>query len=156
MDIEYFSRSKTATIDLNRYSVESFLMTSTSNQVDNSIISKLCDSDCYVREHMSDIIGEKKIIAAAPLLFKQLAKEKNFFTAQSMMEAIGKLKQSGGINVITQWVEDNKSEILQTKQLFVLKHALNAIRLLDTTANQIFVNKFENEFGAILKDYYLI
>lgn len=89
-------------------------------------------------------------------MFKQLAKEKNFFTAQSMMEAIGKLKQSGGINVITQWVEDNKSEILQTKQLFVLKHALNAIRLLDTTANQIFVNKFENEFGAILKDYYLI
>lgn len=154
--LNYFSRSKTATIDLNRYSVESFLMTSTSNQVDNSIISKLCDSDCYVREHMSDIIGEKKIIAAAPLLFKQLAKEKNFFTAQSMMEAIGKLKQSGGINVITQWVEDNKSEILQTKQLFVLKHALNAIRLLDTTANQIFVNKFENEFGAILKDYYLI
>lgn len=60
MDIELFSRSKTATIDLNRYSVESFLMTSTSNQVDNSIISKLCDSDCYVREHMSDIIGEKK------------------------------------------------------------------------------------------------
>ncbi len=154
--LNYFSRTKTATIDLNRYSVERFLMTSSSNQVDNAIISKLCDSNCYIREHMSDIIGEKKILTAAPLLFKQLAKEENYFTAQSMMEAIGKLKQEGGVEVITNWVDNHKIEILATKQLFVLKHAFNAIKALDTTDDQIHIAKFNNEFGDILKDYYII
>lgn len=154
--LNYFSRSKTATIDLNRYSVESFLMTSSSSQVDNAIISKLCDSDCYVREHMSDIIGEKKIISAAPLLFKQLAKEENYFTAQSMMEAIGKLKQSGGIDVIMQWIDNHKDNVLETKQLFVLKHALNAIRRLDMTKEHSYINEFESEYGDLLRDYYII
>ncbi len=154
--LNYFSRTKTATIDLNRYSVERFLMISSSDQVDNAIISKLCDPDCYIREHMSDIIGEKKIIAATPLLFKQLAKEENYFTAQSMMEAIGKLKQDGGIEIITKWVEEHKTEILTTRQLFVLKHAFNAIKALDTTNDQIYVTKFNNEFGDILKNYYII
>lgn len=154
--LNYFSRSKTATIDLNRYSVETFLMTSSSTQVDNAIISKLCDSDCYVREHMSDIIGEKKIISAIPLLFKQLIKEENYFTAQSMMEAIGKLQESSGITVITQWIEKHKADILETRQLFVLKHALNAIRSLDKTSEHAYVNKFEAEYGSIIKDYYII
>lgn len=154
--LNYFSRTKTATIDLNRYNVERFLMMSSSSQVENAIISKLCDTDCYIREHMSDIIGEKKIISAAPLLFKQLAKEGNYFTAQSMMEAIGKLKQEGGIEVIENWVDSHKSEVLATNQLFVLKHALNAIKSLDTTNTHIHIAKFESEFGDILKDYYII
>lgn len=65
--LNYFSRSKTATIDLNRYSLESFLMTTNSPKVDNAIIKSLCDSNCYVREHISDIIGEKKLSVGAPL-----------------------------------------------------------------------------------------
>lgn len=154
--LNYFSRSKTANIDLNRYSVESFLMTSTSTQVDEAIISKLCDSDCYVREHMADIIGEKKIVSATPLLFKQLAKEENYFTAQSMMEAVGKLKQSSGIDVIIQWVDEHKEEILETKQFYVLKHAFNAIQSLDTTSSHSHINKFESEYGDIIRNYYII
>ena len=154
--LNYFSRTKTATIDLNRYNVERFLMTSSSNQVDNAIISKLCDPDCYIREHMSDIIGEKKIISAAPLLFKQLAKEENFFTAQSMIEAIGKLQQCGSEEIIFNWIDNHKNEILATKQLFVLNHALKALKSLDTTGDQKYLTKFENEFGEILKDYYIM
>ena len=154
--LNYFSRTKTATIDLNRYSVERFLMTSSSTQVDEAIISKLCDSDCYIREHMSDIIGEKKILSAAPLLFKQLAKEENYFTAQSMMEAIGKLNQDGGLEVILGWIDNHKKEVLATKQLFVLKHAFNAIKSLDSTEGHVHIAQFNYEFGDILKDYYIM
>lgn len=154
--LNYFSRTKTATIDLNRYNVESFLMTTSSEQVNNAIINRLCDEDCYIREHMSDIIGEKKLISAAPLLYVQLSKEENYFTAQSMMEAIGKLKQPGGIEVIEKWIDAHKDEIIRTNQIFVLKHAYIAISALDVSTNKAHFNKFKNEFGNVLKDYYII
>lgn len=154
--LNYFSRSKTATIDLNRYNVESFLMTSTSEQINSAIINRLCDSDCYIREHMADIIGEKRLIAGASLLYVQLAKEENYFTAQSMMEAIGKLKQPGGIEVIKQWVNIHKDNIIKTNQLFVLKHAFIAISALDSSMDKIYITEFKNEFENVLKDYYII
>ena len=154
--LNYFSRSKTANIDLNRYSVESFLMTTNSEQINHAIINSLCDSDCYVREHMADIIGEKRLISAASLLYVQLAKEENYFTAQSMMEAIGKIKQPGGLEVIEQWIALNKQNIIKTNQLFVLKHAFIAISSLDLTPNHNHINKFNEEFRDILKDYYII
>ena len=154
--LNYFSRSKTATIDLNRYNVESFLMTTTSEQVNNAIINRLCDKDCYIREHMSDIIGEKRLISGASLLYIQLAKEENYFTAQSMMEAIGKLKQPGGIEVIKHWINIHKDNIINTNQLFVLKHAFIAISALDSSPEGVYISGFEKEFGDLLKDYYII
>ena len=154
--LDYFARTKTATIDLNRYKVESFLMTSNSKLVNEAIINRLCSTDCYVREHMADIIGEKRLIAAAPLLYIQLAKEQNYFTAQSMIEAIGKIKQPGGIDAVEQWISKNKDEIINTKQLFVLKHAYFAISALDDTEKGIHIQQFNKEFAMILKDYYII
>lgn len=154
--INYFSRSKSTTIDLNRYKIENLLMTSSLRSIDEAIINSLCNSDCYIREHMSDIIGEKKLIDAAPLLYAQLAREKNFFTAQSMIEAIGKLKQSGGITAITKWIDENKEEIINTKQLFVLKHAYIAIASLDETRDHRHINKFNYEFKALLENYFIV
>ena len=154
--LNYFSRSKTATIDLNRYNVESFLMQSDSSIVNEAIISRLCDSDCYVREHMSDIIGEKRLVDAADLLYLQLSKEQNFFTAQSMIEAIGKINQPGGIEAVEEWVNNNKKEIIRTNQLFVLKHTYFAICKLDNTHEKSHIERFNKEFSEVLKDYYII
>lgn len=58
--INYFSQSKSSIIDLNRYKLESFLMNSTSKEVETVIISSLFNDDCHIREHMADIIGAKK------------------------------------------------------------------------------------------------
>ena len=154
--LNYFSKSKTATIDLNRYNVESFLMQSVSPKVNEAIINRLCDSDCYVREHMSDIIGEKQLVEAAPLLYIQLSKERNYFTAQSMIEAIGKIGKPSGLEAIERWVESNKNEIINTKQFFVLKHAYFAICALDNSTDKYHISKFNNEFSSLLKNYYII
>lgn len=153
--LNYFSRSKTATIDLNRYNLERFLLTSTSNVVNELIISRLFDDDCYIREHMADIIGEKKLTSAVSELKTQLLKEENYFTAQSMMEAIGKIGH-GGIDTIEEWVNTHKEGILSTNQLFVLKHAFLAISKLDDTDSHIHISNFQKEFGEILKNYYII
>ncbi len=154
--INYFSRSKSTTIDLNRYKIESLLMTTSSNLINETIINSLCNPDCYIREHMADIIGEKKLLDAASLLCSRLRSEENYFTAQSIIEAIGKLNYTQGIQAITSWIDIHKDNIIETKQLFVLKHALFAINKLDHTSNQIYINAFNNEFGGLLKNYYII
>lgn len=154
--ISYFSRSKSTTIDLNRYKIESFIMTTQSKTVDDAIINSLCNEDCYIREHMADIIGEKKIDNAFLLLCTQLLKEDNPFTAQSMIEAIGKLGQYEGVFSIEKWIGLHKNEILESKQLYVLKHAYFAISKIDTTRERIHIKKFEEEFGDIIREYYIV
>ena len=154
--ISYFSRSKSTTIDLNRYKIESFIMTTQSKIVDDAIINSLCNKDCYIREHMADIIGEKKIDNAFLLLCTQLLKENNPFTAQSMIEAIGKLGQYEGVFSIEKWIGLHKNEILESKQLYVLKHAYFAISKIDTTRERIHIKKFEEEFGDIIREYYIV
>lgn len=154
--INYFSRSKSTTIDLNRYKIESLLMTTSSDVINESIINSLCNPDCYIREHMADIVGEKKLYDAASLLCAQLRNEENYFTAQSIIEAIGKLNYIQGIKAITSWIDVNKKHIIDTNQLFVLKHALFAISKLDHTDKQIYVSAFNDEFGELLKNYYIV
>lgn len=154
--INYFSHSKSTTIDLNRYNLESLLMTSSSKPLNDAIVHSLCNPNCYIREHMSDIIGEKKLSEAAPLLNVQLGNESNFFTAQSMIEAIGKLGKEEGLYAIESWVKSHKEEILKTKQFFVLKHVAFALSKLDKTPGQNHLSNFNDEFGKILKSYYIV
>ena len=59
--IEYFAVSKSGKIDLNRYAIESFLVTTSSKEIDYIIINSIFQGNCYIREHMADIIGEKRM-----------------------------------------------------------------------------------------------
>ena len=59
--INYLAHTQTASIDLNRYKVEAFLMTNEYEEINQIIINAVFDKNCYVREHISDIIGEKKL-----------------------------------------------------------------------------------------------
>lgn len=154
--IEYFTRTKSATIDLNRHKLESFLLTSTFEEVNETIINSLHNSNCYIREHMADIVGEKHLIKSLPMLYAQLKIEDNFFTAASIIAAIGKMGDSNGITHINKWVEDNTKEIYETKQFFVLRRALMAITALDTTAEMVYINQFQHEHGKALKNYFII
>ncbi len=154
--IGYFSRSKSATIDLNRHKLEGFLLSSSQNAVNEAIIVALHNENCYIREHMADIAGEKHLVEALPTLYAQLAIEDNYFTASSIISAIGKLRDPNGILKINDWIEANWEEINTTKQFFVLRRALMAISLLDKTETQMHINDFQQKYGAILKDYYII
>lgn len=90
--VQYFRNSKFGTIDLNRYKLESFLLTTESKEVNDIICISMTDKDCHIREHLADIIGEKKLVEANTILCKQLLLEKNYFTAASIIEAMGKLE----------------------------------------------------------------
>lgn len=153
--IDYFSKSKSATIDLNRYKIENFLMLTTSNEINTSLINALNNKDCHIREHISDIIGEKRLYQARNQLYFQLSLEKNFYSANSMISAIGKVGDEKGIDVIENWIEANKNEMMQTKQFFVVKYGLWAIEKLDTSTQKIRYINFKEKYGECLKDYFI-
>lgn len=82
--------------------------------------------------------------------------EDNYYTAISIIEAIGKLKADSGIEAINQWLITHIDEIIKTKQFFVLKHARIAILKLDSTSNQQFITLFDEKYSQYLKDYFIL
>lgn len=154
--IDYFQKSKSASIDLNRYKLENLLMKTKNKTINEYIISSLDNDNCYIREHMSDIIGEKKLEEAINLLCFQLEKEENFFTASSIISAIGKLGKIEGIDNINLWIYNNLTEIRDTRQFFVLRRALIAIKSLDNTEEKKYINEFNEKYYEDIKNYFII
>ena len=148
--IEYFKKSKSASIDLNRYKLEAFLITSTYEEVNSSIINALLSSDCHIREHLADIIGEKHLVNAKDTLHKQLAVEKNYYTAVSFIEALGKIGDTESLSYIEDWLEKHTNSIIQSKSFFVLRHTQNAIIQLDVTSDGKHRKNFIQKFGCYL------
>lgn len=154
--IRYFSQTKTASVDLNRYKVEAFLMTCDNNKVNEVICNAIFDSNCYIREHMTDIIGEKRLYEGEENLCRQLSSEENFFTAVSIMEALGKLRNAKAIPYIMNWIQAKEKDIVSEKQFFVLKHARIALAKLVATSNDEILSQFDCRYNEYLHDYFIL
>lgn len=138
--INYFSRSKAATIDLNRYKLESFLMTTEYEEINQAIVNAVFSKDCHIREHLADIIGEKRLTVAKDALFMQLMAEENYYTAVSIIEAIGKLGQIDGIAQIEKWTKKHIDDIIESKMFSVFRHIKNAVIRLDSTPDHKYIS----------------
>ncbi len=150
--IDYFKRSKSGKIDLNRYKLEKLIMEDKSENLNNAIINAIKSNICYIREHMADIIGDKKLEDAFFILCNQLENEDNYFTASSMITAIGKLENSNGIECINKWIDNNISNIVKTNSIFVLNHARISIEKLDKTNKKVYLDEFMQKHISNIKD----
>lgn len=154
--IKYFSQTKTASIDLNRYKLEAFLMTSENNKVNQVICDAIFDSNCYIREHMADIIGEKRLLSGVCNLCRQLSVEENYYSAVSIIEALGKLRDTKAIIYINNWIQYYESNIISEKQFFVLKHARIAISKLVDSPDAQELTLFDQKYQKYLQDYFIL
>lgn len=148
--VQYFRNSKFGTIDLNRYKLESFLLTTENKEVNNIIVISMTDKDCHIREHFADIIGEKKLLEANDILCKQLLAENNYFTAASIIEAMGKLGIPNNITYINEWLTKNEKDILDTKNYFVLKHIRITFSRLNSKVREEFDEKYLKYLGEFI------
>ena len=146
--INYFKRSKFATIDLNRYSLESFLLTSNLGEINKMICDAICDKDAHIREHFANIIGEKNLYGAKDILSSQLQCEKNFYVAASIIVALGELRATEKVAKILLWIDNNTAEIISTKSYFVLKHTYVALTKLDEQSANNFKEKFYKQITS--------
>ena len=151
--IDYFSRSKSSSIDLNRYKLESFLMTTNYTEINQMIIDSLFDSDCHIREHMADIIGEKRLYNGINALLKQLEREENYFTISSIIEAIGKIGSFSELKYILNWMEIYENKIIEQHQFFLLKHVYKAICRLDNTPDEKYAKIFFDNYSQYMNSY---
>lgn len=143
--ISYFSRSKSATIDLNRYHLERFLLTSVDNEVDVAIVNAVLHENYYVREHMADIVGEKKIVAGVETLIVQLRRESSIYATASIITALGKLGRIEAYAPLKEWFLKNEENIINTKHFFVLKHLYLA--MINIGISDLFINEFRQKFS---------
>lgn len=150
--INYFSRSKSAVIDLNRHKLEAFLMTTNYEEVNRAMINAIFSRDCHIREHLADIIGEKRLVIAKDALCRQLAAEENYYTAVSIIEAIGKIGYTEGVENINQWLKKHTENIVECKMFSVFRHAKNAVFRLDTTPEGVIRNEFTQRYGRYITD----
>ena len=151
--IDYFSRSKSSSIDLNRYKLESFLMTTNYTEINQMIIDSLFDSDCHIREHMADIIGEKRLYNGISALLKQLEREENYFTISSIIEAIGKIGTFSELKYILNWMEIYENKIIEQHQFFLLKHVYKTICRLDNTPDEKYAKTFLDKYSQYMNSY---
>ena len=130
-------------------------MTNEHPDVNEMICNAVFDGNCYIREHMADIIGEKRLLSASKNLCRQLRCEDNYYTAISLMEALGKLNETPAIEIILEWVNSHSKDILQQQQYFVLKHARIALTKLTSPDDHI-VRDFDEQYGKYIHEYFYL
>lgn len=151
--IGYLSKSKAASIDLNRYKLEALLLMADDEEINRVITNSLFSNDCHIREHIADIIGEKRLLSAGDALSRQLMAEDNYYTAVSIIEAIGKLDRSSDIVYIEKWLDEHEKDIIGCKMFSVFRHARNAIIRLDATPERIHRTMFAQKYDKYITEH---
>lgn len=146
--IEYFQRSKSTKVDLNRYKLEGFLLKSNTEKVNEYIVNALLSENNYIREHIADIAGEKRLYIAEDNLITQLKRETNLYTTASIFEALGKIQSTKAIPTIIDWLKTNADTAIKNQNYFVLKHARNS---LFNIGDKNILQEFDNNYYDILK-----
>lgn len=90
------------------------------------------------------------MLEANAILCKQLPYEKNYFTAASIIEAMGKLGIPENATYIDEWLSENVTDILETKNYFVLKHIRIALSKLDPVRRKSFDEKYLIYLGEFI------
>lgn len=151
--INYFKKPRAATIDLNRYSLERFLMLSEDDDVDNNIIDSLYSESARIREFMADIIGEKRIEKAVPVLFNKLESEYDNYALRSYFHAISKIsKNDNDVLRLLLWLKTNEKRFVDNKDYFLFNHFHDAIKRMDVTNERKYLNEFEEKFGNYITE----
>lgn len=147
--IEYFSKLRVTSIDLNRYKLEKLLLTCKYNDVNECIIDSLYNSSCHVRESMANIIGEKRLKIGLETLYNRLEIEENNYVTRSIVEAIGKIDNTTlGIQRLLMWFEKNKKRFEEIKYFGIYNHMTYAIQRMDTSIEKKYLYTFVEKYST--------
>lgn len=89
-------------------------------------------------------------------LCRQLSVEENYYSAVSIIEALGKLRDAKAITYINNWIQNYENNIISEKQFFVLKHARIAISKLVDAPNAKELIHFDEKYQRYLRDYFIL
>lgn len=120
--INYFKNTKSSAIDLSRYKLESFLINTETRKINEAMCKALRESDFHIREHLADIIGEKKLYIAYSDLCNAIKNENSLYAGKSIIVALGKIghkTEKDAADIILNWLSNNIDRILLSEQSFI-------------------------------------
>lgn len=147
--IKYFNRTKSSTIDLNRYKLESFLINTSISKIDEALCNALRQPAFHIREHISDIIGTKHLTIAYSSLCNALVDEPSLYAGKSIIVALGKIgtkTEDDAAKKIIEWLTKNINRICASGEDFtnsILTKSATAILQLSPSAITQFKLMFE-------------
>lgn len=144
--VQYFTKLRATNIDLNRYKLERLLLTCNYEEVNECIIDSLYNSNCYVREAMADIIGEKRLKTGLEALYNRLEIEENVYVTRSIVEAISKIDSITGIQNLLIWFEKNRNRFEDAKYYGIYNHMTYALQRMDSSTEKIYLYSFINKY----------
>ena len=146
--INYFKRTKSSAIDLNRYKLESFLVNTPIRKIDEALCNALRKPDFHIREHLSDIIGEKHLTLAYASLCNAIVDEPSLYAGKSIIVALGKIGQASepdAAKKIIQWLRCNISRITSSGEDFT-NSILTKSRIAIQQLYPAYLNSFDEDF----------
>ena len=146
--VQYFSKLRATNIDLNRYKLERLLLSCGYDEVNECIINSIYSPNSLIRESMVDIIGEKHLQVALDALYNRLEIEENNYVTRSIVEAIGKIDNSQGVEKLLSWFEKNKSRFEEDKYYGIYDHMAYAIQRLDNSEKKGRLHDFFNKYST--------
>lgn len=144
--IEYFSKMRATSIDLNRYQLERLLLTCNYDVVNECMINSVYSSNSLIRESMADIIGEKHLQSGLSALYTRLEIEENSYVSRSLVEAIGKIDGIQGIPKLLTWFEKSKNRFEENKYYGIYNHMASAIQRMDTSEEKSYFREFMDKY----------
>ena len=144
--IEYFSKLQATTIDLNRYKLERFLMTSPYEEVNEYMIDALYSTNSHIRETMANIIGEKRLNRALGVLYNRLDTEQNNYVSRSLVEAIGKIDDISNVERLLLWFENKREKFEQDKYYGIYNHMTYALQKMDSSSDKKYFIDFTQKY----------
>lgn len=149
--INYFSRTKSTNIDLNRHRLEEYLIQTKSKPVINAIIDGLASPERHIREHMADVIGTRHLEDARKKLIESLSKENWPYAASAMIVALGKLDSGeDAVKALLNWLNTHENWLLEKCHYFIIKRIANALENLEKSSYNanIVKSKYKNQLAV--------
>jgi len=145
--LNYLKNYRMGRIDLVRSKIEDFLVRTSDQDVNSSLLKAIRSDSLILREAMADVCGQKNLQESIPFLLDVLKSEKNPYVARSCITALTKLKASDSAEEIFNWMMLNKNKWGKEAVSASLKNiALSALRDLDEQGG------FLKSFEAVTKE----
>ena len=95
---------------------------------------------------MADIIGENRLNAGLEVLYNRLEVEEHIYVSRSMVEAIGKIDDSTGIQRLLTWFDRNRNRYEEAKYYGIYNHMAYALQRMDTSAEKKYFRTFVSQY----------
>jgi hypothetical protein len=126
--LNYLQNSRVGCVDVIRNKIDEFLIQTTDEDVEVSLLRLLNSDTDVLRESSVDILTQKKSITAYSIIINKLMNEKNVYVVRSMINGLGRYDNGDAHKDIVNWINQNKQLIATTNAFFLIDTCIDYLK----------------------------